>query len=495
MKIANGISPALSNWVRFIRRLLEKILASESKSYYPSYERSQPMPSKLGAHVLRMTGLTGAFVAAGPVVVKFAGDWAASAQVPPGAMIIGRKVADDDAQSQRAQGKTPAEAAHQFVHAWKQLELYQQNPRITYWEGHNEPAWGDLDGMAWYAQMEIERMKLMDGLGLRCVIGNFATGTPQMELWPAFVPACRYALEHGHILGLHEYSTPFMWWMTGKYQIDRSENCITSDGRLAGWTTLRYRQVYDRFLKPAGLGQLPLIITENGLDPLVNPTPDDWPHGTYKHLGHWWKKGPSAWGYPLPDDWVPEGGWHLGDSERFYAEQLAWYDWHLRQDSYVIGATVFTFGNYGPPWKDFDVAETNAANWLIEHVTKAKSAGGEAGPPVPIPPAPAPGETRPRGAPRVQYARTYVLLPQSAGPDWLTAIADLVTQRGWTVGYNPDDAGVGDLDIRRVIGVNPAMIGANATAAWYAEQYPGVQFMPLEAATPAELLVKLQRLA
>jgi hypothetical protein len=330
------------------------------------------MPTKLGAHVIRMSGSTPSFIAAGPAVVKFIGDWATASDVPSGTLVIGRKVSDDDAQSQRARGLSPAEAAHEFVYKWKQIELYQQNPDIFFWEGHNESVWGDLEGISWYAQMEIERMKLMDALGLKCVIGNFASGSPPLHLWPGFVPACQYAVEHNHFLGLHEYSTPFIWWMTGKYQLDLSEDARTSDGRLTGWTTLRYRQVYDQFLKPAGLGNLPLVITECGLDPLVNPIPDGWPHGTYQHLGSWWNKGPDEWGYPLPDDFVPDGGWHIDNRDLFYLEQLAWYDHHLLQDSYVMGMTLFTFGSFGAPWDAFDVTLTEAAQLLADYVNTHK---------------------------------------------------------------------------------------------------------------------------
>ncbi len=112
--------------------------------------------------------------------------------------------------------------------------------------------------------------------------------------------------------------------------------------------------------------------------------------------------------------------------------------------------------------------------------------------PTPLPGAPVTAPAQPRGAPRVQFNRTFVLLSQSSGADWLTAIAALVTQRGWTVGFNPDDAGMGDLNVRRVIAVNPATIGIGVTGDWFNQNYPGVQFTPVEAATLAELVTKLQ---
>ncbi len=329
------------------------------------------MPSKLGPHVLRMNDQTDACFQAGPTLTKFAGEWGASAAVPQGKGIIGRRVVDQDAQSQRMAGRTPAEAAYEFVHTWGQLAHYGYNPAIGYWEGHNEPVWHDEAGMAWYAETEIERMKLTEAEGFKCVVGNFATGTPPLNLWTAFLPACQYARDHGHVLGVHEYSVPFMWWMTGKYQMDRSEDRQTSDGRLAGDTTLRYRQVYDQYLIPAGLGDLSLVITESGIDPMATGPkyPAGWPADTFRHLGDWWNQRPSVWGYPLPYDFIPVGGWHFRDRDRFYFEQLWWYDQHLRQDNYVIGATIFTYGSFGnSPWRHFDVTGTKVADYVTNYI-------------------------------------------------------------------------------------------------------------------------------
>ena len=147
------------------------------------------MSTKLGPHVLRGTPDLSEYVQAGIAVAKFAGDWAIASEVPEGVLVIGRLVADYDAQEQKANGQTPLEAARQFVQ--DQLPTYQANPHIVYWEGHNEPVWTDEEGMGWYGQFEVERMQLMADLGLKCVLGNFATGTPDLALWPAFLPARR----------------------------------------------------------------------------------------------------------------------------------------------------------------------------------------------------------------------------------------------------------------------------------------------------------------
>ena len=148
------------------------------------------MPTKLGAHVLRSASLLGEFIQAHPAAVKLVGDWGMAASIPTSVLVIGAKAGEYDAQLQRTSGKTPREAAEQYVGDMR--PTYEANSAITYWEGHNEPVWNNEDDMGWYAQFEIERMKLMANMGLKCVIGNYASGSPPLNLWPAFVPA----LEH-----------------------------------------------------------------------------------------------------------------------------------------------------------------------------------------------------------------------------------------------------------------------------------------------------------
>ena len=290
---------------------------------------------------------TAKFIAAGPGVVKFAGDWGYAPAVPQGTFVIGRKVlsTNDDAQQIRARGLSPQQGVHDFIFGKEnQILTYQSNPAIKYWEGHNEPVWVDEDGMKWYADFEIERMQQMEKLGLKCVIGNYATGTPPENLWPAFLPAVQAALQYGAILGLHEYSCPWMWWMTGRYQVE-DENCVDprDPNRIEGWTTLRYRKVYRQFLEPAGLGNVPLVITEFGLDPGVAPRPNDAPGGAWRNLGGYWRRHKNdaafdykASKYPQPAD-VPG----YVNNAQFYAEQLKWIDREMRKDPYVIGATIF----------------------------------------------------------------------------------------------------------------------------------------------------------
>ena len=61
-----------------------------------------------------------------------------------------------------------------------------------------------------------------------------------------------------------------------------------------------------------------------------------------------------------------------------------------------------------------------------------------------------------------------------------------------TLGFSADDAGIGDLDNRRIVCVNPQDIGTGLDQAWYDEHYAGVTFDALQASDPDELEAKLK---
>jgi hypothetical protein len=423
------------------------------------------MSTKLGPHVLRTAGQLGEYIESGPAVVKLVGDWGLAKDIPSDILVIGRKFEGKyDAQLQRNTGKTPFQAAQQFIN--DQMPTYRSNPHILYWEGHNEPVWNTSKEMEWYAAFEAERIQLMAKEGLKCVIGNFAAGSPALELWPAFIPAMKAAKQHGAILGLHEYSCPWMWWMTGKHQLDPKD-----DQGDEGWTTLRYRKVYRQYLIPNDVGDVPLAITECGVDPLVNPKPPNTTSGTWKGLGEFWKT-------------------HDGEPDKadYYFRQLLWYDEQLQKDDYVIGATIFTWGSFGEPWSSFDIAGTEVARKLIDYTWKnpARKFTGTT----------IEDEKKPRGQPRAQYTRTYVLLPPNADAAWARAVVESTwDDQRYTIGSSADDAGIGDLDARRVIAVNPQdWPGDMSLSAFYERFYPHIEYQAVRAASPEALVQKLKDL-
>lgn len=87
-----------------------------------------------------------------------------------------------------------------------------------------------------------------------------------------------------------------------------------------------------------------------------------------------------------------------------------------------------------------------------------------------------------RGTPRVQYERTFLLYPPH-GTLTVTEFSQLhsrlandILNNGWTTGFSTDDAGIGDLDYRRVIiiSLHPDDWDKDVMRDWFATHYPGV---------------------
>ena len=109
-------------------------------------------------------------------------------------------------------------------------------------------------------------------------------------------------------------------------------------GRNMGYLMLRYRFWYEGYLKPLGLGDVPLVISEVAVGGIVPGQPCNGPGGaSWKDFSAFWIKhgvgadGPHAW-----------------------TNLLAWYDSELQQDRYVLGAAIFTAGGT-PGWDGNDM--------------------------------------------------------------------------------------------------------------------------------------------
>jgi hypothetical protein len=63
----------------------------------------------------------------------------------------------------------------------------------------------------------------------------------------------------------------------------------------------------------------------------------------------------------------------------------------------------------------------------------------------------------------------------------------------WTIGGSADDAGIGALDVRTVIAINPHLWPGDL-AQFFQTYYPGLRYIPIEAATPQDLIRQLQSL-
>jgi hypothetical protein len=182
-----------------------------------------------------------------------------------------------------------------------------------YWQGVNEPVIQSPEAMRRYTDFEVERVQIMAGEGFQVVVGSFSVGNPDLPLWQDFLPALEAALQNRGALALHEYAWP------------------TLDHEWP-WYLLRHRKVYDGEPAhgwaglPQPLKQLPLLVTECGLDGLLEP------------------------GYP------PRGWKTLYQQDPAeYLRQLAWYDDELLLDPYVAGAAIYCCGVADWIWSSYDI--------------------------------------------------------------------------------------------------------------------------------------------
>ena len=274
-------------------------------------------------------------------MVKAVGDygWLAEVkQVSPETVTIGRTLGQEGGWVLTLD---PAVAAELYIQ--QHLDQYRLNPFVDYWEGWNEFIFGPAEELRWFAQFEAERACQMQALGYRAAVGGFAVGWPrtypEMEL---FLPALEAAQRCGGLFHLHEYNKPLLHCavQTGSDEIIPGAPALRVP---AGPLTFRYRFWYEGLLKPRGLGDLPLVISEYGIDAVTAigcADPDSHGARTWKHYAAWW----TANGFGV-------------DGPAAYVNQLAWADREMRHDGYVLGATVFTVGatDSGSQWNGWDI--------------------------------------------------------------------------------------------------------------------------------------------
>lgn len=307
---------------------------------------------------------------------------------------------------------------------------------VDYWEVVNEPAPPGVAGYRRLAQLMILCMEKAERHGLKLGIFAFNAGTPEWAEMQAMVETGVFgrARQGGHILTLHEgvfYDWPIdHWW---GHQIPGSP---VVEG--AGALCFRYRYLY-HLLKMRG-EVIPLVVSEmrfNGAD------------------------------YPISADEV--------------VRRARWYDEEFAKDYYAWAFCPFTLGAT-PGWEreDYSYAYSALVNYMISVKNRENAR---------------PGPEVPLGLPREPYARTYVLLPPGAGREWVEAIlsSGAWDRYRWTIGGSADDAGIGALDIRNVVAVNPRLWPGDL-GAFFQTYYPGLRYIPIEAATPQDLAAQLRTL-
>ena len=197
-----------------------------------------------------------------------------------------------------------------------------------------------------------------------------------------------------------------------------------------------------------------------------------WFFGEFGAVGH---NGPG-WPHSL----APNDGWqhedvYDGDLAEYIGMMIYWMRRAQQSQAWkegrIIGATIFTSGG-GSLWRHFELKQPE-----LGMVARAVSdyIGNCPPPPTPEPPPPPTGDPKQLGAPRIQYDRTYLCVPQMTGmEDWLAVCAAAHRQKQ-TVGFSYDDAGVGDLEQKTAVLYGLTAAERLIFARWFAAHYPEVK--------------------
>ena len=313
---------------------------------------------------------------------------------------------------------------------------------VDVWEAVNEPDPPGVYGYQRLSELMIKCMDLGEAEGLRLCLFGLNAGTPEWDEMVGMAESGVFqrARQGGHVLTLHEGVTnpnaPIDSWFG-----DLIPGSPRVDG--AGAQCFRYRYLV-RALEEAGAPMIPVIVSE------------------------WY-------------------GGHAPLTAQQVTERARWYDEEAAKDPWILAFCPFTLGPVGA-WKshDYDYAYPS----LVAYTISVKDRQNATHEPQPTPPSPPSG----RGQPREQYERVTVLLPPTAD----AATVNLVSEATWgplgdyrfSIGASADDAGIGDLDKRIVLAVNPSEWGDDL-GAFFETHYPGVAYLPIESENGYQLRGRL----
>ena len=344
-------------------------------------------------------------------------------------------------------------------------DMERHRDYVDYWEITNEMDPPSVDGYRKFAELHFHLMDIAEREGFKIALFSWNAGTPEWDELEAVVETGVFgrAKQGGHTLSLHEGTFGMQnvrtWF--GNYDTDGNPDPAKDGCSLPlpgdkhtpsymdrGALCCRYRWLYEDFLKPRD-EVIPVLISEFGM-------------GQYRNRN----QTPQAW-----------------------TAELAWFDERMREDYYVIGNCMFTLGWTGQ-WESHDFEAAMPA--INEHVIAMKDSpeaewpedgDDQIGPP--------PVVISGRGAPREQYERVYVLLPPGASSAWAQAVLQATwDDRRYTVGSSADDAGIGNLDKRIVLAINPSGWPTDL-ASFFEQFYPGITYQAVQASSPAALHARL----
>ena len=308
---------------------------------------------------------------------------------------------------------------------------------VDYWEPVNEPDPPGTDGYRRLSELMIILMDKAKAHDLKLAIFTLNFGTPEWDEMKEMVNSGVFGVARagGHMMacheGLHSADDPIDKWYG-----DKIPGSPVVDG--AGALNFRYRYLYS--LIPDSQ-KIPLVVSE----------------------------------------WCGYDQVHLSPQE--ILERITWYDTLGARDYWLWAFCPFTLGPTSQ-WtaNDYQKAYPLAVDYMIGTRNEENARPAEQ---------PEPEPQLGRGAPRVQYERTVILLPPTADATWAHAVVDATwNSKRISIIPSADDAGIGDLDVRNVIAVNIAEWPGDLVA-FFDLYYPGVNVTCVEAASPAELLALL----
>lgn len=211
----------------------------------------------------------------------------------------------------------PVLAAQMWVSKYLDSAIWG-NPRIKCFELLNEPIITTLERMIWYSDFCAEACRILrESYNVCAAIGSWSVGNPgtprenDLSLWVGWRSALEASVKYGAVQSRHSYGFAM------EPQADGSLKPNT-------WLSMRHRRDNDAFTA-MGFPNMPVVVTEMGAEGIPNSKP---PMQT-------WKK-------------------QFGNAEH-YAEELIKIDREYRQDSYLIGGTVYTSGPRVAGWEDYNV--------------------------------------------------------------------------------------------------------------------------------------------
>ncbi|MCX7996577.1 MAG: hypothetical protein N2691_02335 [Patescibacteria group bacterium] len=248
--------------------------------------------------------------------------------VPDGTVVLrisGRTPAftiqDDPERSAERYYKERIEPALNDLKAYKRFFTHIESPN----EVENTPGWESIEEVTWNGRFWERLVELYRDAGYKTCVGSIPVGNPGGSMeeieqkMRAFLPALQAARDNGGALCYHAYTSEY-----------------GTDVGIENWWSLRHRILHMAYTKAdPTLEMLPVILSEAGVDRGGDPVRD---------------------------------GWQARGTESQFIQWLAWFDARLREDPYVVGATLFQIGD--SYWSSFDVEPI--VWWLERQLTGAE---------------------------------------------------------------------------------------------------------------------------